>query len=575
MTDKEITKIYLKEHLTIDDCEKLMSMNYGDLVIPIISSVLTLPDNLTVERDLIVETLSIDKLPANLTVGRDLNISDTLIESLPDDISVGHSIIAVHSHIREINIAHVRGGLILAETFHIETLPDGLKVDESLDLRKSCIKCLPSGLRCRYLNIKQTKIDELPEDIVVEKDIWASHTNISDFRIRCVHGFLDLDHCHKLRSLPDGLTVDGALDVSCSGISRLPSGMRVHHLDISHTDIDELPMDIIVNGAIDASHTRIREFHIRRVNGALNLSHCSQLKKLPDELYVGAMFDIRCSAVKELPNTLRVGGTMDIRYTWVHHIPDNTIAGSIVHIDGVTTIGHNVTIVGPLYVSRQRNYPPLRIVRVDNNDDTCWDRNTLKVYNDTVIDCIRYGRDGDSFVNYKTRFMHPTVKYVKGRYLYADGILTPIKSTHRLGEYTIFNGVFKDHIVISDGENYAHCCSIREGINDLMFKRDKDRVLDQYRALSLDSAVGKDFAITMYRNITGACKQGTQMFLDSLGDNIKAWYTIGEIIELTDGHYGSETFREFFSDAESEVESDNIPDLNDFDGDTICVMSLE
>jgi hypothetical protein len=36
------------------------------------------------------------------------------------------------------------------------------------------------------------------------------------------------------------------------------------------------------------------------------------------------------------------------------------------------------------------------------------------------------------------------------------------------------------------------------------------------------------------------------MFIDSLGDSIKDEYTISEIIELTSGRYGSDTFRRFF-----------------------------
>jgi hypothetical protein len=62
--------------------------------------------------------------------------------------------------------------------------------------------------------------------------------------------------------------------------------------------------------------------------------------------------------------------------------------------------------------------------------------------------------------------------------------------------------------------------------------------------------VSKDDAIVMYRNITGACQQGTQMFIDRLGDTIKDEYTIAEIIELTSGQYGSGTFREFFTKEE-------------------------
>jgi hypothetical protein len=136
--------------------------------------------------------------------------------------------------------------------------------------------------------------------------------------------------------------------------------------------------------------------------------------------------------------------------------------------------------------------------------------------------------------------------YVEGRYMYADGVLTQVKSKKTCGKYTIYYGKIKTHNVVYDGVYYAHCKTIREGIKDIEFKHAKDRGLDEYKELTLDSVIKKDDAITMYRVITGACQQGTQMFIDELGDSIKDEYTISEIIELTSGEYGSDTFRRFF-----------------------------
>ena len=112
--------------------------------------------------------------------------------------------------------------------------------------------------------------------------------------------------------------------------------------------------------------------------------------------------------------------------------------------------------------------------------------------------------------------------------------------------YTYYIGKIEDKNVICDGENYAHCKSFKEGVIDLEFKKAKNRGAEQYSSLTLDSIVKKDDAITMYRVITGACQQGTQAFLDSLKE-IKAEYTIQEIIDLTANHYGSETFKKFFT----------------------------
>ncbi|MDE6091923.1 MAG: hypothetical protein K2G14_02365 [Ruminococcus sp.] len=138
-----------------------------------------------------------------------------------------------------------------------------------------------------------------------------------------------------------------------------------------------------------------------------------------------------------------------------------------------------------------------------------------------------------------------TGDYIEGKYLYADGILTHVKKTRKIEHYTLYIGKVKGKNVVSDGVYYAHCDKVRDGITDLKFKAAKDRGAGQYKNLSLDSIVKKDDAITMYRVITGACRQGTQDFLDSLTE-IKKEYTVREIISLTKGSYGSDSFKRFF-----------------------------
>ncbi len=100
--------------------------------------------------------------------------------------------------------------------------------------------------------------------------------------------------------------------------------------------------------------------------------------------------------------------------------------------------------------------------------------------------------------------------------------------------------------VVFDGDNYAHCKSLKEGILDLEFKKAKNRGSEQYEKLTLDSVLTYDEAVIAYRVITGACQAGTQHFLDGLRE-MKESYTIAEIIKLTKGQYGSATFENFFT----------------------------
>lgn len=135
--------------------------------------------------------------------------------------------------------------------------------------------------------------------------------------------------------------------------------------------------------------------------------------------------------------------------------------------------------------------------------------------------------------------------YVAGKYLYADGILTHIKGEKTVGRFTLFIGKIKGKNVVSDGTNYAHCDSLREGISDLLFKSAADRGADQFRGLSLDTELPVSEMVTMYRIITGACRQGSESFVASIGE-LKEKYTIREAIELTKGQYNAERFSDFF-----------------------------
>ena len=137
---------------------------------------------------------------------------------------------------------------------------------------------------------------------------------------------------------------------------------------------------------------------------------------------------------------------------------------------------------------------------------------------------------------------------VLGRYIYCDNILTHITTAKKVGKYTVYKGKIPGRNVVSDGVNYAHCDKFRDGIADLAFKSAEDRGADQYKGLSLDTVLTVQETVTMYRIITGACRQGSEAFVKSLGGKLKERYTIRECIDLTRGQYNAERFAEFFGE---------------------------
>lgn len=87
--------------------------------------------------------------------------------------------------------------------------------------------------------------------------------------------------------------------------------------------------------------------------------------------------------------------------------------------------------------------------------------------------------------------------------------------------------------------------NIRDGIADLQFKAAKDRGAEQYKSVGLDDSFTVPELMTMYRVITGACRAGTQAFVDGLKQP-KERYTVREVMGMIDGRYGAETFRRFW-----------------------------
>ena len=130
-----------------------------------------------------------------------------------------------------------------------------------------------------------------------------------------------------------------------------------------------------------------------------------------------------------------------------------------------------------------------------------------------------------------------------------DGIGLQFKSKRRHGEFTIYKTPFIGNYAyaVTNGTHSAHASSIKGALLDLRFKL-ADRDKSAYEDLTLESKLTYDDAIIMFRVITGACKSGTQAFLDAHPEISKRkHYTVQEIFDLTQGEYGSDALKRFFT----------------------------
>jgi hypothetical protein len=113
-----------------------------------------------------------------------------------------------------------------------------------------------------------------------------------------------------------------------------------------------------------------------------------------------------------------------------------------------------------------------------------------------------------------------------------------MKKTRKIGSK-------KTQYVVKKGSSFAHGATIKEAIEDLMYKT-SEKNLNQYKKHKTTDVFKKEQLIIMYRVITGACQFGVKDFLEK--NKVPNKLSIKEVIKITQGHYGYERFKEFFGE---------------------------
>ena len=127
---------------------------------------------------------------------------------------------------------------------------------------------------------------------------------------------------------------------------------------------------------------------------------------------------------------------------------------------------------------------------------------------------------------------------------FADGVLARIVSQRGPVSRVIICGRTDISYLVTDGEAFSHGKTLAEARDSLMFKIG-NRDTTEFKSWTLEKTVSKRDAIRAYRNITGACEGGVRAWMQNrqTPDSV----TVSEIIRLTEGAYGAEQFKDFFS----------------------------
>ena len=393
-----------------------------------------------------------------------------------------------------------------------------------------------------------------------------------DGKIVC-YGKLNLYNRKDIIELPNNLKVLGNLDLNWSGVTKLPKGLEVEgFFNISRTEIEELPEDtkfggslyvnymekpfsfpkvVKVNGSFECSGTTIKrmseELHAK---WDCDFSH-SKFDKLPKVMKVGDSLYLNNTNITELPEGLKeVYGLVNIRYTNVSKLPNNFVAYGGLKLDNtpIEDLSEGLIVSGELDLreTNLRDYSNLHKVccgfRVSEEkykeiEDTLAEH-TIEIVKQFSTVLVTFEP------KYKGTYLFENEI---GKYIYADGIFTKIVeekgNVYHVQRYGDGNIIY----LITDGEGrWSHGYTLEKSKADLIYKI-SNRNKDSYKDLTLDSELSFEDAIMCYRVITGACSFGTRDFIENrLGENKNDKYTINEIITLTEGEYGNESFRDFF-----------------------------
>ena len=126
-----------------------------------------------------------------------------------------------------------------------------------------------------------------------------------------------------------------------------------------------------------------------------------------------------------------------------------------------------------------------------------------------------------------------------------DGIQSLLIAQRKHVQKVVIDREIKQSYIFTKDGVSAHGKSVKQAYRDWLFKQ-SDRDVSKYKNLNPDETHNVAFWYECYRTITGACALGTEHFIEQNKDKKEA--TLREVIELTKGQYGHNTFVEFFGE---------------------------
>lgn len=263
-----------------------------------------------------------------------------------------------------------QGEILLGKGFD-KPLPNGLVVNGHLNIGATALRTLPAGLVVRGDLVLPMELEELPERLVVEGDVYVRGLQKLEWPVDYkiggsvyfhggtkvklpenfqVGGNLGLGHA-DLVTLPAGLRVGGNLALERTPITSLPVGLHVGgNLDVDDTPLTSFPSGLRVGGNLYALNSAIETFADDiKVGGSIDLRN-TPLLKLPEKLEIDGDLLLSGSKLTSLPQRLSVSGKLEIRGLSISELPEGITVGEISLLGArITSLPESIPGDTPVY----------------------------------------------------------------------------------------------------------------------------------------------------------------------------------------------------------------------------------
>jgi acetyltransferase-like isoleucine patch superfamily enzyme len=173
-------------------------------------------------------------------------------------------------------------------------------------------------------------------------------TNIKLVSSMVINDDLDLSFS-DITEVPDNITINGNLDLYNSKIRKIGKNLVVKgNCDLSQLPIEELPDNVSIGGSLNLSYSKIRKIGKNLVvNGYCDLRY-TPIEELPDNVSIGGNLDLSFSNIKKIGKNLVVKSSCDLSHTPIEELPDNVnVVGNLyLSYSNIKKIGKNLVVNG-------------------------------------------------------------------------------------------------------------------------------------------------------------------------------------------------------------------------------------